>query len=51
MAQIAPFGTVQSGHAVEKITLSNADLRVGILTYGAILQSFSSSVFLLRCHL
>lgn len=39
MAQIAPFGTVHAGHAVEKITLSNAHLRVGILTYGAILQS------------
>lgn len=39
MAEIIDFGTTAAGAVVEKITLSNADLRVGILTYGAILQS------------
>lgn len=39
MAEIAPFGTTQTGQTVDKITLSNAQLCVGILTYGAILQS------------
>lgn len=39
MAEITPFGTTASGLTVEKITLSNTHLRVGILTYGAILQS------------
>lgn len=39
MADITPFGTTNVGQTVHKITLSNAQLRVGILTYGAILQS------------
>lgn len=39
MAEITAFGTTAAGQPVDKITLSNAQLRVGILTYGAILQS------------
>lgn len=39
MTDIAPFGTTNAGQRVDKITLSNPHLRVGILTYGAIIQS------------
>lgn len=39
MAEITAFGTTATGQTVDKITLSNSHLRVGILTYGAILQS------------
>ena len=39
MAEITPFGTTATGHPVDKIILSNAQLRMGVLTYGAILQS------------
>lgn len=39
MANITEFGTTAAGAVVQKITLSNADLRVAILSYGAILQS------------
>ena len=39
MADITAFGATAAGLMVDKITLSNADLRVCILTYGAVLQS------------
>lgn len=39
MAEITAFGTTAAGQSVDKITLSNAQLRVSVLTYGAILQS------------
>ena len=36
---ITDFGTTSTGQMVQKITLSNGDLTVGILTLGAIVQS------------
>ncbi len=39
MAKITEFGTTAEGQTVDKIILSNTHLRVGILNYGAILQS------------
>lgn len=39
MAQITQFGTTAAGQQVDKITLSNADLTVSVLTLGAVLQS------------
>lgn len=39
MAGIASFGQTADGRAVRRITLSKGDLTVGLLSYGAILQS------------
>ncbi len=39
MPQITPFGTTQSGEAVQRITLTAGDLTVSLLTWGAVLQS------------
>lgn len=36
---ITDFGTSNTGQMVQKITLSNADLTIGLLTLGAIVQS------------
>jgi aldose 1-epimerase len=36
---MAQFGTTASGETVEKITLTAGDLTVGILTWGAVIQS------------
>ena len=38
-AVIENFGTTEAGEAVEKITLAAGDIRVSILTWGAVLQS------------
>lgn len=39
MARVEDFGKTGHGLAVRKITLANADLTVGLLTLGAVLQS------------
>lgn len=39
MAQITDFGTTATGLAVKRITLSQGDLTVSLLTWGAIVQS------------
>lgn len=39
MAKIAPFGTTAVGRSVDKITLSNGDLTVCLLTWGAVVHS------------
>lgn len=39
MAQISTFGTTSAGALVQKIVLSQGDLTVGLLTWGAVLQS------------
>ncbi len=39
MAQVDAFGTTADGRAVQKITLAAGDLTVGLLTWGAVVQS------------
>lgn len=39
MAEITTFGTTATGAMVQKITLTRGDLTVGLLTWGAVVQS------------